>query len=150
MSDEDEDEGEEQPEITQQEWDAFWRSLERYQTPLALRDKVFRQANELWADASPRFNTPEQAYIAVQNGEFRANMAGHVLVTALAHATFQATLNSIFNENILAELSEELQAHVDEGSSGPSQQLRPERECGSCGAVFDPGMNVCPECGEEL
>lgn len=136
--------------LTQEEWNAFWKSMYRYQTPNALREEAFRQADELWSDVSPRFNSTEQAYVAVQNGEFRANMAGHVLVTALANATFRATLNSIFNESILSQLSEELQAQVDESDREPGQQLRPERDCPACGAVFDPGMAVCPECGEEL
>lgn len=137
-------------EMSQEEWNAFWKSLYRYQTPNALREEVFEQAEELWSDVSPRFKEGQQAYVVVQDGKFRANMAGHVLITAMANAVFRTTLNSIFNETILSQLSEELLAQVEERGHGQGQQLRPEHECPSCGAVFDPGMTVCPQCGEEL
>lgn len=147
MSDESDDDPED---FSQEEWNAFWKSMQRYQMPNALRGEALMQADEIWSDVSPRFSNDEQAYVAVQGGRFRANMAGHVLLAAMSNAIYRTTLNSIFNEQILSELSEELQAQVEESDSSKGQQLRPENECPNCGAVFDPGMNVCPECGEEL
>lgn len=139
------DDGEE---LTDAEWEAFWSSLENYPGLERARRRVFAQANELWSDVSPRFNSSEEAFIVVQNGQFRANMAGHVFVSAMANAIAQETVRTMFTDDMLNTLSEELQNQADPEDA--LQQLSPMNICENCGTEFDPGMNVCPNCGEDV
>jgi len=130
-----------------EEWEAFWQSMQYYEDANALRQAVLQAANEMWADMSPRFMKKEPAHIAVEDGEFRANMAGHVFIAALSETVYRTTVNTMFNENVLDALSDQLR---EQSEQDIPDQFRPENECPECGSAFDPGMDVCPNCGEEL
>jgi len=133
---------------TDAEWEAFWRSFQEYGTPFTLEQQALQVAEDIWEDVSPRYSAEEKVVAFVRNGEFGANMAGHVYLAALSYVVYQQTLQTMFDEDVLDTLADELQAQVEPPT--PEARMRSERKCPNCGAATDPAKEFCENCGEEL
>lgn len=133
---------------TDAEWEAFWRSFQVYGTPYTLEQQAMQVAEDIWEDVSPRYRTQEDAVAFVRNGQFGATMAGHVYLAALSYVVYQQTLQTMFDEDVLDTLADELQAQVEPPT--PETRMRSERECPACGEAIDPAKEFCENCGEEL
>lgn len=76
----------EQPDI----WRVFWkRYQERYPFAFVFENAIATRVKQMWTDVSPTYEMPLNASWTLEQGEFKANMLGFLILGATGEVVFE-------------------------------------------------------------